>query len=356
MPQIASGFERAPMPVTLEHGEGSVLIEELPDGKRRLTVTPRHKAQFIIQNQWTTSYPLDLIQLMLDVNGAAGLCFEIMRDEDHSFVQRLLENDLFAYFAPTDFEAKRILDFGCGDGASTIILARMFPRSQITGVELVPSALSVANKRAEHYQLKNVSFHQSPSGTELPESLGQYDFVILSAVFEHLLPPERTALMPKLWSAVREGGYLFINQTPNLLFPVELHTTMLPLINYLPDRLVLEVAHRFSRRISRNETWEDLLRKGIRGATEREILRLLPAGDSIAVMLEPMNHGLKDRIDLYYVNTNPTRLRTIKRIARRAIKAIRIVTGVTLVPDLSLAFQKLSNRPGSYLSTAGHGP
>ena len=335
------------MPMTLERRDGSVLIEELPDGRRRLTVTPRHKGQFIHQNEWITSYPLDLIRLILDVNGASGLCFEIMRDEDPTFVQRLLENDLFAYFAPTDFEGKRILDFGCGDGASTIILSRMFPRSEITGVELVPTALSVARKRAEYYNLQNVTFHQSPSGTELPAKLSQYDFVILSAVYEHLLPRERTALMPKLWSALREGGYLFINQTPNLLFPVELHTTMLPLINYLPDRMALEVARKFSRRVSRDETWEELLRKGIRGATEREILRLLPRGDSTPAMLEPMNHGLKDRIDLYYSNTNPRRLRSIKRIARVVIKAIRAVTGVTLVPDLSLAFQKRPNRHGN---------
>ena len=36
---------------------------------------------------------------------------------------------------------------------------------------------------------------------------------------------------------IREGGYLFIDQTPSLLFPMELHTTGLALINYLPARL-----------------------------------------------------------------------------------------------------------------------
>lgn len=202
--------------MTLEHLDGSVFIEELPNGRRLLTATPRHEGQYMFQNRLETSYPLELIQLIIEAEGVLGLCFEIMRDEDHAVVQRFLENDLFAYFAPSDFDSKQILDFGCGSGASTVILARMFPDAVIIGIELFPARLSVARKRAEYYKLSNVSFHQSPGGTELPDNIGQFDFVILSAVFEHLLPTERETLTPKLWSAVREGGYLFINQTPNV--------------------------------------------------------------------------------------------------------------------------------------------
>jgi 2-polyprenyl-3-methyl-5-hydroxy-6-metoxy-1,4-benzoquinol methylase len=323
------------MPITLHHKEGDVFIEELPDGRRKISVTPR-EVQFIYAENWTTSYPLDLIELMTEVNGAAGLCFEIMRDEDPEFVQKFLQNDLFAYFKPEDFENKTILEFGCGGGASTHILARMFPKSEITGVELVESALRVARKRAESFNLKNVSFLQSPNGDALPENLGTYDFVIMSAVYEHLFPHERQTILEQLWGKLRDGGYLFINQTPNSLFPFELHTTMLPLINYVPDSLALKMARRFSKRIKPDETWEELLRKGIRGATEREILGHL----SNAEMLEPRHNGLKDRIDLYYLNTNSEQLKTLKSVAKFFIKAIKTVSGITLVPDLSLAFRK----------------
>jgi 2-polyprenyl-3-methyl-5-hydroxy-6-metoxy-1,4-benzoquinol methylase len=337
------------MSITLDHGDGSVLVEELSDGRRRISVTPREEGQFIHEHEWTTAYPLDLIRLILNVNGAAGLCFEIMRDEDPSFIQRLLENDLFAYFEPADFRRKRILDFGCGRGASTMILARLFPESEITGVELNSAYVELARKRAEFFKLDKVTFQQSPSGRQLPGNLGEYDFVILSAVFEHLFPEERKVIMQQLWSALTDGGYLFLNQTPNLLFPVELHTTMLPFINYLPDRLAMRAAQRFSRRISANETWPQLLRKGIRGATESEILEILKSADPNArpVMLEPRNHGLRDRIDLYYSNTNMSRLRRIKQISRFAIKTIRAISGLTIVPDLSLAFQKMPARPQS---------
>jgi 2-polyprenyl-3-methyl-5-hydroxy-6-metoxy-1,4-benzoquinol methylase len=324
------------MSTTLHHEEGSCLIEELADGRRRITVKP-NEGQFALAENWITRYPLDLIELMLEVHGAADLCFEIMRDEDPSLVQKFLKNDLFAYFTPADFENKSILEFGCGGGASTHILARMFPGARITGVELVESALRVARRRAEVFNLKNVSFQQSPAGDALPDNLGQYDFIILSAVYEHLFPHERKKILPQLWAHLRDGGYLFINQTPNSLFPFELHTTMLPLINYVPDSVALKMARHFSKRIKRNETWEELLRKGIRGATEREILSHLESAE----MLEPRYNGIRDRIDLYYVNTNSQRLKTVKSAARIFIKAIKTASGITLVPDLSLAFRKI---------------
>lgn len=323
------------MSITLHHREGDVFIEELADGRRRISVTPA-EGQFVHETEWTTNYPLDLIELILEINGAAGLCFEIMRDEDPNFVQKFLKNDLFAYFAPEDFENKTILEFGCGGGASTHILARIFPKSAITGVELVGSALTVARARAASFDLKNVSFLQSPSGDALPENLGKYDFVILSAVYEHLFPHERKTILPQLWGKVRDGGFLFINQTPNSLFPFELHTTMLPLINYVPDKIALKMARRFSKRIKPDETWEQLLRKGIRGATESEILSHLENAE----MLEPSKNGLRDRIDLYYRNTNSERLKTVKAAARFFIKGLKTVSGITLVPDLSLAFRK----------------
>lgn len=329
------------MTITLEHAEGRVLVDELPDGRRKVTAVPLKLGQFMLSDQRETRYPLDLIELLLEVGGVTGLCDQIRREEDFEVVERLLRNDLFAYFSEADFKASRILDFGCGSGSSTVILARMFPQATITGVELAPAAVTAAHRRAAYYNLNSVSFQQSPSGTQLPAAIGEYDLVILSAVYEHLLPWQRTVLMPQLWRAVRDNGFLFINQTPNLLFPIELHTTMLPFINYLPDRLALALARRCSQRVERNETWDELLQKGIRGATEDEILDLLPVESGIPWLLEPRHNGLKDRIDLYYRNTNQNRLQTVKKVARVGIKAFRSLSGIVLVPDLSLAIQKL---------------
>lgn len=206
------------MATTLEHPDGQVLIEELPDQRRRLTVIPKDKDLFMLKSRLETFYPVDLIQLLLDEIGPAPICDEIMRDEDPMYVERLLRNDLFAYFDKDDFEGKTILDFGCGSGASTMILARMFPNSQITGVEMLASKLKIAEKRREFYDLDDVDFVRSPTGTQIPANLGQYDFVILSAVYEHLLPDERKIILEQLWAVVRAAGFLFVNQTQTVCF------------------------------------------------------------------------------------------------------------------------------------------
>ena len=332
---------------TIEHHGEKILVEELPAGRRRISVISSKTPDLVVESTVVTSYSLDLIRLMLEVSGTPGICSEIRRDEDPDCVERLLRNDIFAYFSAEDFEGKRILDFGCGCGASTVILARMFPDAKIIGVDMLASLLKVAQGRKEFYELANVEFFQSKSEDELPSAIGKFDFVILSAVYEHLLAGERRKLLPQLWDVIDDGGYLFLDQTPYRWFPFELHTTKLPLINYLPDGLALRFARRFSRRVTSTDTWEHLLREGIRGATEGEIIKYLSQNGNSPICLEPKNGGLRDRIDLYYRNTGP-RMKTLKSIARYGMKAIRSVAGLTIVPDLSLAFQKrVGNDPRS---------
>ncbi len=287
-----------------------------------------------------TTYPTELISTVLDAKGPAWLCDEIARDEDRDYVLKHLENDMSSYFRFEDIAGKRILDFGCGSGASTMWLARLFPESEIVGIELERDLLRVARARLEHYRFKNVRLFQSPSGTELPEELGTFDLIVLSAVYEHLLPSERKAVLPQLWSLLNDKGILFLDQTPHRYFPLELHTTSLPLINYLPDGLTLKAARKFSRRVSASDSWESLLRAGIRGATVSEIRKGLRDSKSRAVMLAPTMNGVRDRIDLWFHTTNPDNLKTLKKSARVVLKVINSLTGIAIVPELTLAIRR----------------
>ena len=330
------------MSIALSHSNAEIMIEESSNGLKRIKVVPK-KDLFVPLDSCQTSYPLSLIQLILETKGVDYLCDEIARDEDPEYVRRDLETDLMAYFEMSDFENKRILDFGCGSGASSMILSRMFAKAEIVGIELEEALLAVARARAAHYQYSNVKLMSSPSGTEMPAGVGKFDFVIMSAVYEHLLPDERRIIIPKVWASIRENGYLFLNTTPHRFFPIEHHTTGLPLINYLPDKLAFAVTRNFSKRIDNTEPWEMLLRRGIRGGTEHEILQILSRDSSDrASLLEPNKHGLHDRIDLWYSALNPTRFRTIKRLLKSSIKGWRLITGMTLVPNLSLVIQKNS--------------
>jgi 2-polyprenyl-3-methyl-5-hydroxy-6-metoxy-1,4-benzoquinol methylase len=317
------------------HPDGELHLTDIADGLRIVTVKPMDASKFIAVQTCKTSYPTGLIEKILAVKGIAWVCDEINRDVDPNYVSKYLLNDLAAYFAPSDIAGKRVLDFGCGSGASTAILAREYPDAQFTGVELRADLLEIAKARADHYGLTNCSFIVSPDGSSLPPNLGVFDIVIMSAVVEHLLPDERPVILPLLWNQVKSGGYLFLDQTPFRYFPIELHTTMLPFINYLPDSLALAYAKTFSKRIDEGETWESLLRQGIRGATEKEIGSLLTNSEMLGCLGD-----VNDRIDLWLKNTNPNKMAAAKRLTKGVLKLLYKTTGICMVPDLALAYRK----------------
>lgn len=324
----------------IEHPKGSIHIENLEDKEKQVTVKTKDDT-FVPVKTCKTDYPISLIELILNHKGIDYLCDEINRDIDPNYVQRDLEFDLMGYFTKADFENARILDFGSGSGASSMILSRMFPSSQIVGIELDKKHVEIAEARLEHYGYKNIEFHISPSGNEIPNDIGKFDFVILSAVYEHLLPKERETVMPLVWSVIKPGGYLFMNLTPHRWFPVEHHTTGLPLLNYLPASLALPYTRKFTNRIDKSEPWEMLLRRGIRGATENEILKILKkSSENKPILLEPTQEGLKDRIDLWYSQLNQENQLFVKKGIKNSLKILRSLTGITLVPNLSLVIQK----------------
>lgn len=82
----------------LKSADGTVIVEELPDGKRNLIASLKNSESYLSYSEVVTSYPLDLIEFMLEKNGAIGICYEIMCDEDPFCVERLLRNDLFGCF------------------------------------------------------------------------------------------------------------------------------------------------------------------------------------------------------------------------------------------------------------------
>jgi trans-aconitate methyltransferase len=316
-------------------------IQVLPNGKKRVSVRPLNPDLFVSRSTVETSYPDELIELIFSIKGASWVCNEIARDEDPTYVQFELETDLLAHLPADEFANKRILDFGCGAGASTMILHRIFPTATIVGAELDPDLLAIARKRAAHYSFPQSNLLLSPRATELPCYPGKFDFVIMSAVFEHLLPTERRILLPKLWSLIKDRGVLFLDQTPYRYSPVEHHTTGLPLLNYLPDQLAHKVACRFSKTVESGETWEQLLRKGIRGATASEILDILRrTEEGTPVLLKPNRNGIRDHIDLWFAVSSGGRWPLAKDIVRRVGKIVQSCTGVFPLPCIVLAVRK----------------
>jgi SAM-dependent methyltransferase len=320
-----------------------VSVTELTGGKRLVKAHPAAGVN-VSRHECVTAYPLSLINEILGVKAPSYLCDEIAREEDPEYVELFLRYSLLGYLPTEAFRGGRLLDFGSGSGASTVNLARLLPDTEIVGVELEPALIRVARMRAEFYDLANLKFYESPSPDELPANLGTFQFINLGAVYEHLLPEERRQLPAKLWATLDVGGVIFVNQLPYRYYPMEHHTTGLPLVNYLPRRLALAASRRYSPRINADATWPELLRDGIRGGTAREVRRDLLRRGGEARMLTPATMDLHDHADLWYGYSTQHQQRHLglKRAMRVAFKVMGSVTRSPVAPGLSLAFQKLA--------------
>jgi 2-polyprenyl-3-methyl-5-hydroxy-6-metoxy-1,4-benzoquinol methylase len=312
--------------------DAQIRVDKLPSGKHKIVVDG---VSWIGRREWETSYPQWLIDAVLAFKGPAFLCDEIAREESPDYTAAALRQAMFAYIAEDAFDGARILDFGCGAGASTVSLGRSFPKAEIVGVELQERAIEVARGRCRFYGLENVAFFPSPSDNELPADIGEFDYIVLSGVFEHLLPDERPVLMPTLWNALKPGGILFIHETPNRRFPLETHTTWLPLINYMPAPCAHFMVKRFGHGKARLLDWNTQLRRGIRGGSIGEIRGLLPG----ATLLRPSRCGIDNLTDLWYATAPKNRYPRAKRYVRALARSLAAI-GIECPPYLELALQK----------------
>ncbi len=323
-------------------GKFIVTVDEKTDSRREIIVSKESDPPIPIA-RWTTRYPIGLIEKILRIKTAEYLCDEIRRDEDESYIRKSMDVEILGYLNAEDFAGTRILDFGCGSGSSTLVLARMFPDAEIIGCELVTDYVDLANERAAFYGKNNLVFLQSPDGNHLPDNLGKFDYIVLSAVFEHLLPTERVTVLPLLWEYLKPNGVLFLRETPYRYSMIEAHTTGLPLLNYLPDGLAFRYATRFSKRVDRSEDWTTLLRRGIRGGTAEEVMGILTTLPGNATLLEPTLPGVTNRVDLWHQLPTSSRYSMAKKMMYLAFRLIHKLTGKIIVPQVSLAIRKTTD-------------
>lgn len=105
-----------------------------------------------------------------------------------------------------------ILDLGCGVGMSTLELQKAFPQAQITGVDLSPYFLSVAqyrgqeNKHESKHDIKWI--HAAAESTGLPDN--SIDLVSTCLMFHELPTTAAQAIIKEANRLLRPGGYLAI--------------------------------------------------------------------------------------------------------------------------------------------------
>jgi S-adenosylmethionine-dependent methyltransferase len=139
----------------------------------------------------------------------------------------------------------RILEIGCGTGASTVALAEQ--GATVTAIDIDEPSLRVAEERCAAHNVQCELVHANGAGARKFLEREPYDFVIFFACLEHMTHVERLEAMHDTWHALPRGALWCVIETPNRLWPFDDHTSRLPFFNWLPDELAFAYS-RFSPR------------------------------------------------------------------------------------------------------------
>lgn len=174
--------------------------------------------------------------------------------------------------------ARRILEVGCGRGATGELLRRE-RGAEVTGVELNPVVAREAATRLDRVVVGDI---EDPAlGAEIAHA-GPFDLVLALELFEHLATPERFLEQAAGWLA--PGGAILLS-TPNVGHYSVVEDLLAGRWDYLPIGLLCYTHLRFFTR----RTLEDwLARLGFRR------VRLIPQLTEGSTRLE----ALKERVEI----------------------------------------------------------
>src|SRR5258708_2262027 len=96
--------------------------------------------------------------------------------------------------------SKDALDYGCGSGYGTALLAKSFGR--VVGIDVDEESITLCR---EQYPSPNLSFEAFESGRQ-PFANETFDFIGAFQVFEHIPLAETQGLVRALWLMLRPGG------------------------------------------------------------------------------------------------------------------------------------------------------
>ncbi len=106
------------------------------------------------------------------------------------------------------FVEGRVLDVGCGFGATSLVLAREFPESEQVGIDLSDPLLEMARSKAKEMNTRRPVRFERADVQEIPFEEDSFD-VLLNLNMVHLVEdPER--MLAEMERVLRPGGFLFL--------------------------------------------------------------------------------------------------------------------------------------------------
>ncbi len=120
-----------------------------------------------------------------------------LRDSYHQVLKKSLPDNL-----------QDIVDVGCGIGMSTFTLQESYPDANLTGLDLSPYFLTVAQHRAHQQDLQVNWLHNAGEKIELPDNC--CDLVSACLVFHELPQNAAQGIIQEARRILRPGGHLAI--------------------------------------------------------------------------------------------------------------------------------------------------
>lgn len=175
---------------------------------------------------------------------------------------------------------RRVLDFGCGTGASTAALAEC--AEDVCAFDVWQGSIDIARQRLQehgHGLQDRVRFFCASDIADMAGEIGTFDVIVALGVIEHLPITVRGLREHILRSAaglLNKGGCLFLGDTPNRFWPHDSHTTRLWWIPWTKPGSKWALSRAISKgRYSRTEHYSEgplgLEEQGAWGATFWEI-------------------------------------------------------------------------------------
>ena len=112
-----------------------------------------------------------------------------------------------------DIHGKIGLEFGCGMGATAIMLSRL--GASLTAVDADRRCVAIAERNAARYGEEKIQFRWVPAGTALPFPDSSFDFVTCASVLEYVSSQHLIPVIREIDRVLTAGGVLLVLGTSN---------------------------------------------------------------------------------------------------------------------------------------------
>ena len=116
--------------------------------------------------------------------------------------EKKFRNDLVDQFKNS--KNKHVMEFGVGTASNAILAKQKYPALQVTGVDVDPKILSMAQKKIDREKTSVALVGYD--GKHLPFPENTFDVVFSSLVFHHLVPKDKINAFTEIHRVLKQGG------------------------------------------------------------------------------------------------------------------------------------------------------